>query len=675
MPQVYGKKKTVRTDISRIFADSPSPKKPTGIRVPTQDAAAASSRSQYDGESGTNLLVNKLGALSISESDDVFTSSTRTSGVRRRETASERLPLNDFDSNVRRSPRIAQRSTKSKQTSTQCSSPCNQRKSSREGDCDPGCSPLAPRRKSTLPTTPSKPSASPTLQPRTSSTLINQQESFCEPLNRQQDSSDKVSEGVRYLQTYVQPLLQLCNDVDGRTAPSSFQDWANKIDQYLTVSKIAEASYGEVYRLSLRDPTPGFDTADESVLKIIALKPGPTVEEKLSTAQSRRIKDMSEVQDVAGEVRLLRRMSPVPGFANFRECRVMQGPLPTQFVSAWRGFNKNVKKSEFPDPGKKGSYHEEQLWAVVEMQDAGRDLEDKPISSVWHVWDIFWGAAVALAKGEEWAEFEHRDLHLGNICVKWRDQDNAFNPPRRIDASRKFGTTCSEITLIDYTLSRANMQPGAEADCAFLDLNKDPDLFEGDPDVDYQYDIYRYMRSAVLCNDPNAGHQTQPKRRTKQPRGREKDSPWRLHHPLTNLVWLHFVLYKLTEQLLEWPSSVPAKRRRKMAKAEHEAAEAAEALEERIQHLWEILDLEHMKEWWVDEDTASATGLVAWAVGEGWLNQEDVLGLPRPKSDTESWEELTEEVDQPCLESDGSREDNDHGVQLGGRASQRRRKL
>jgi len=133
---------------------------------------------------------------------------------------------------------------------------------------------------------------------------------------------------------------------------------------------------------------------------------------------------MNAVEHVASEVRLLKRMSPVPGFTNFRDVKVVQGRLPKQFCAAWRYYHQNIKASVFPDPSRKAAYDETQLWAVVEMQDAGTDLESslelEPAEedengyveqqwltiSVWAGWDIFWHVACAVAKGEGWAEFE-----------------------------------------------------------------------------------------------------------------------------------------------------------------------------------------------------------------------------------------------------------------------------
>lgn len=233
---------------------------------------------------------------------------------------------------------------------------------------------------------------------------------------------------------YTRPLLELCNDPDGRSAPQPFQPWADSIDEHLNIIKIAEASYGEVYKLSPRDLQISIPRAADSVIKVIALKPPPDVPRWRSKTQQKSIDNMSVVMDVSGEARLLQRMSDVPGFANFRECRVFQGQLPRQLVRAWREFNRNIKRSEFPDPGRRGSYENGQLWAVLEMEDAGNDLEGlyencllddhedrdsvdedhagkrnlnlNQLRTVWGIWDVFWGVALAVAKGEEWARFE-----------------------------------------------------------------------------------------------------------------------------------------------------------------------------------------------------------------------------------------------------------------------------
>lgn len=239
------------------------------------------------------------------------------------------------------------------------------------------------------------------------------------------------------LTTYTKPLLRLCADRAGRKAPTPFALWAAALSPYFSVAKIAEASYGEVYRLALKRAQPGLSASDESVLKIIALKPPEDARpkaakgKKLTKAQkalAEKIDGMSSVESVAGEIKLLQRMAHVPGFTNFRDVRVLRGRPDEMFARAWQEWNEGreeEKRSIFPDPAKKGSYDEDQLWAVIEMQDAGTDLENlkmEGVGGVFGVWDIFWSVALALGKGEEEAKFEVSRSHSYITCLspsKW----------------------------------------------------------------------------------------------------------------------------------------------------------------------------------------------------------------------------------------------------------------
>ena len=189
---------------------------------------------------------------------------------------------------------------------------------------------------------------------------------------------------------------------------------------------------------------------------------------------------------------------------------------------------------------------------------------------------------------------------------------------------------------------------------AFFDLTKDPAIFEGDGEEDLQYDMYRYMRAAVLYGDPMAPERLVPKPRGKRgvsaapipknkgantdDEGDASRSPWEQHHPLTNLIWLHFLHYKLTEQLAEWPSACPQP---SFVPGRHRARrirEKALALERRLQDLTEMLDLQTMKDRRETLALGSARELVGWAVEAGWLREEEVLGIPQQtwESDKES---------------------------------------
>jgi serine/threonine-protein kinase haspin len=465
---------------------------------------------------------------------------------------------------------------------------------------------------------------------------------------------------------------------------SSFSEWANDLNEDFSLVKIAEASFGEVYRLSLQpeaaeDADLALSRNDESVLKVIALTQPTETLPKSKRDRERALKkaeNMSKPNDVASELKLLQRLSDIPGFTNFRDLRVLRGRPPAPFATAFTAFNEAQKAAKkelsiFPDPAKKASYSKDQLWAVIEMQDAGTDLEKlvaQGISSnIWVVWDIFWQVVLALAKGEEEAEFEHRDLHLGNICVRTPEAvDEA-----KIDISKSLGLTSFEATLIDYTVSRASMIPASMASestetkddsVAYIDLANDPHLFYGDSAEEYQYDIYRYMRGSIYYSSPYASfpndgtsainheseapegegeHEDQEHQLPTAPSAeematieRETGRSWRQFHPQTNLCWLHYVLFMLLEQM-HWPSSVKAPSKKSKPEA-HARWKRARELENALLQVQESLD----PGWLGEEGSLGRAGeIIAWAVEEGWLRVEDVVG------DGGEFEEFGEEVE------------------------------
>ncbi|GAB7326543.1 hypothetical protein MBLNU13_g10529t1 [Cladosporium sp. NU13] len=463
---------------------------------------------------------------------------------------------------------------------------------------------------------------------------------------------------------------------------SSFSEWANDLSEDFSLVKIAEASFGEVYRLSLQ-PEAAEDTDlplsknDESVLKVIALTQPTETLPKSKRDRERALKkaeNMSKPDDVASELKLLQRLSDIPGFTNFRDLRVLKGRPPAPFATAFTAFNESQKAAKkelsiFPDPAKKASYSKDQLWAVIEMQDAGTDLEKlvaQGISSnIWVVWDIFWQVVLALAKGEEEAEFEHRDLHLGNICVRTPEPVEEA----KIDPSKSLGFTTFEATLIDYTISRACMVPAfmasaqtdsREDSIAYIDLANDPHLFYGDSAEEYQYDIYRYMRGSIYYSSPYAGFPNdgmstaeQTVNENENEEGEEAQLPtppsaeemasierytgrsWRQFHPQTNLCWLHYVLFMLLEQM-SWPSSVKAPSKKNKPEA-HARWKKARELENALLRVQEALD----PGWLGEEESLGRSGeIVAWAVEEGWLHLEDVVG------DAGEFEDFGEEAEE-----------------------------
>ncbi|OAK99414.1 hypothetical protein IQ06DRAFT_294769 [Phaeosphaeriaceae sp. SRC1lsM3a] len=495
---------------------------------------------------------------------------------------------------------------------------------------------------------------------------------------------------------YASPLLSL--SYGKKLVP--FQTWSSELEPHFEITKIAEASFSEVYRLSSINSASA--SSQESVLKVVALKTPPDVpfpcqiqaratrdrDGQLAKEMAEREENdvwKSDIDDVLSEVKLLQNLNHIPGFTNFRDLTILQGRPSPAFADAWKSWNKSRprgKKSEFPDPSKKTSYEDTQLWAIVEMQDAGTDcekiMEYGGLSSIWEVWDVFWGVCLSVAKAEEACKFEHRDLHMGNICVRSsRNGGEITDVTVKDPIRRKFRFTGLETTVIDYTLSRAEMLPSpsrrsstssigttnssssasapSDLDIAWLDLNKDPALFEGDASEEYQYEIYRYMRGAALFNNPmqqNAAEPSLPPTPRRSPRKnthirfdsddsdsshevtsstptRTEENVWKSFHPKTNLVWTHFLLHKLLTHL-EACEAIPSTLSTKQIMANVESEEKPVKVKKKAMKLHSVLKKVSERLCPValgrEESLGSVKELVVLALEERWVRVGDVEG-------------------------------------------------
>ncbi|KAK4697694.1 serine/threonine-protein kinase haspin, partial [Lecanoromycetidae sp. Uapishka_2] len=234
-------------------------------------------------------------------------------------------------------------------------------------------------------------------------------------------------------------------------------------------------------------------------------------------------------------------MNDVPGFVQLRSATVVKG-TPTPFLEEI--FTQWIKQN--PEDNQHCDYGENPMWLLAEMTDAGPDLETlltkgfpsgKYLNkrtkgarlSLEQAWDIFFLTAQALASGEQYARFEHRDLHPGNICIKYIDQKSrktskntqSFRPQTNI-----------EVTIIDYTLSRANLTEST----VLAHSMQDKSIFtqkSKNPNDQKQYDMYRWMRD-IFEGTPR------PKGNTSQ--------RWKAYIPMTNVLWLHHLLSILLQE-------------------------------------------------------------------------------------------------------------------------------
>ncbi|KAG8907003.1 hypothetical protein FRB99_005523 [Tulasnella sp. 403] len=220
--------------------------------------------------------------------------------------------------------------------------------------------------------------------------------------------------------------------------------------------KIGEASFSEVFALG------------DIVIKVIPMLPEDQAQRPLACDD---LPQASPIADVEKEVVITRDMGNLhPGFIKLIKAFVVKGSYPAVLKTAWDAYDRikgsdSIRPHDFP-----ATTH----YALIILPHGGIDLESYVFNqkSSWRACvSVFWQVVRALALAEEAVQFEHRDLHWGQVLIK--------NDPAQVGGV--------VATIIDLGFSR--MQ-GPEA-TYFTEF--DEETFEGKGD--YQYDVYRMMRS------------------------------------------------------------------------------------------------------------------------------------------------------------------------------------
>ena len=280
----------------------------------------------------------------------------------------------------------------------------------------------------------------------------------------------------------LQPLTSTYKMDRGKGLPITA--WNNLIPQGAEVEKIAEASFAEVYRVSIE--------GQSSILKLMQLK---VPSDLLSSTSNSAI----EVDTVVSEVRLMNALTEYPGFVTFKEAHLVRGRPCNAIIKAYTSCMKwspTNGTSSFPNPA---FFPSNALFLVIELGDAGTVLDEIPLQNICQVWDVFLGTVVSLAFAETQLQFEvcthtplckleidkfqHRDLHENNICLSLEDAGAA----ERLNSCQRYGFSAYKVTIIDYGLSRATLQNG---DNVFNDLESDLGIFHGSQGHT-QFDTYR----------------------------------------------------------------------------------------------------------------------------------------------------------------------------------------
>ncbi|XP_052772202.1 uncharacterized protein LOC128211442 [Mya arenaria] len=263
--------------------------------------------------------------------------------------------------------------------------------------------------------------------------------------------------------------------------------------------KIGEGVYGEVFRST------GADNKNVAI-KIIPIEGDFAVNDE---PQKKFGEILPEIV-IAKELSNLRtsKGSMTASFCEVNDVSCVRGKYPKELLTQWDTFNKN-KSSENDRPDMFG---DTQLFIVFEFADCGSSLESYEFETISQGKSVLTQVAYALAVAEEKLQFEHRDLHWGNVLV--RPTEDEVITFQLLGKTYEVPSMGVEASVIDFTLSRLTK----DGCTVFTDLSVDPALFEGKGD--YQFDIYRLMKEG-------------------------NGNQWKKFEARSNVLWLHYLADKL----------------------------------------------------------------------------------------------------------------------------------
>ncbi|KRK05671.1 uncharacterized protein Dyak_GE29181 [Drosophila yakuba] len=272
-------------------------------------------------------------------------------------------------------------------------------------------------------------------------------------------------------------VLKYCD----QSIPLPFND-AYEQNKLLNSIKIGEGAYGEVFLCS-KNQNRLEKHISNIVLKIIPLEGSTEINGEKQKSFSQILPEiiittkMSSLQT--------NKINSTDGFVSIHKVSLVKGNYPQHFIKLWEKYD-NEKGSENDHPRLFG---ENQLFVILELKFAGSDMANFQFLNSEQSYYALLQIILALAVGEEEYQFEHRDLHLGNILIEYTNKKHIIFTLKNTHL-----TVLSKgvnMTIIDYTLSRITI----DSCCYFNDLSSDEELFQATGD--YQYDVYRLMRNEL----------------------------------------------------------------------------------------------------------------------------------------------------------------------------------
>jgi len=272
--------------------------------------------------------------------------------------------------------------------------------------------------------------------------------------------------------------------------------------------KIGEGVYGEVFRAQYKNgesvalkiiPVEGdFEVNGEAQKSFEEILPEIVISKELSLLGDWN-KDDQTTDNIS------------TSFITVHSVTCCRDKYPKHLISEWDKWDKE-HNSENDRPDK---FPSDQFFIVFEFSNGGKDLESFEFGTLSEAWSVLHQTALGLAVAENALEFEHRDLHWGNVLISRTDDE--FIEGIMLGETKIVPTCGVRVSLIDFTLSRLTK----DGVTVFCNIAEDESLFTGKGD--YQFDVYRLMKKA-------------------------NKNDWEPFEPHTNSLWLQYLADKMLKK-------------------------------------------------------------------------------------------------------------------------------
>ncbi|CAD5215913.1 unnamed protein product [Bursaphelenchus xylophilus] len=308
---------------------------------------------------------------------------------------------------------------------------------------------------------------------------------------------------------FVSQLMFICKQ-------SGFLEFDDYIKRFNGPSKLGEGTFGEVFQATLDGKTVAlkiipFVRSDDDIIELNGdyTKPAENVLPELLI--SKELSDLSENS-----------CNQTSGFVKVHDAKVVRGNWPKSLLKCWNDFKKkfprkclNTFPGEYMDP-------EKVYYLLIALGHGGSDLESvaeqKRLKSKEQVVSVLVQVCLTLVIAESSLEFEHRDLHWGNVLVKISDDTEEV-------VTYVYEGEAIQLRTYGYRSDHTTI---------YLNLGADKELFEGKGEGhkggDYQFDIYRMMK------DSNGDE-------------------WSHFNPKSNCFWIHYLAKKVINAIPRYPKT------------------------------------------------------------------------------------------------------------------------